>query len=175
MLRKDYIFIGIVNNSEKVENQYQFIYRKTLKYNSTISYDIISHKGLLLSDDLEKYVKLNNDKVLFSVMKTYHSSNEKFKKVKDNYLIFKKLGENEIYDYLITEVVKDKYTDFNDYLQNISKKMNLFQNDDYVKFNLTCSVNTDNSLFLVFCERMEKEETPFENREYNNNNHHHND
>jgi hypothetical protein len=167
MLRKDYIFFGIVNFSEKLTANYKFIYRKTLKYNSSISYFLTHHKGILSYEDIEKYIKLNTDKVLISVMKTYNPPVKgKPKSIKDNFLIFKQTYVHEQdkvkYDYLLTEVVKDKYTEYSKYLKDISNKMNLFTNDESVKFNLTCCVNNDTSLIMVFYEKLENEETPME-------------
>jgi len=168
MLRKDYVFFGVVNYSDKLPNQYKFIFRKTLKYNNQTTFEIIHHNGIIRYEELEKYVKLNNDKVLVSVLKTYINNTDKVKKIKDNFLIFKKTGENEVYDTLITEVIKDKYTEFSIYLKDISSKMNGMMNNDEVKFNLTCCVNNDRSLFLVFYEKLEKsdeERTIFENND----------
>lgn len=164
MLRKDYIFFGILNYNERLMTNYKFIYRKTLKYNNQITYEIISHKGVLNYDQIEKYIKSNIDKVLVSVMKTYTMVKDKNKTISDNILIFKKSSANEKsrYDYLLTEVVKDKYTECSVYLKDISTKMNLFQDEESVNFNLTCCVNNDNSLFLIFYEKLEKDEITYE-------------
>jgi len=157
MLKKDWIFFGEVISSEKQANEHKFIFRKTLKYNTDVSYEIIGHPSELEYQDLEEYVKSNNDKVLISVLRTYVNPKEKHKKIKENFLIFKKTGEKAIYDYLITESVSDKSTDFSVYLNDISKKMVLWQNEDSIKFNLTCCFNTDTSLLLVFYEKMDED------------------
>ena len=161
MLRKDYIFFGILNFSDKLLNNYKFLYRKTLKYNNQVTYYILPHKGELTYDEIEKYIKSNIDKVLVSVMKTYTMNKDKNKKIIENIMVFKKTISNEVsrYDYLLTEVVKDKYTEFSVYLKDISSKMNLFQDDESVKFNLTCCINNDSSLFLIFYEKLDNEDT----------------
>ena len=88
-------------------------------------------------------------------------SKDKNKKIIENIMVFKKTISNEVsrYDYLLTEVVKDKYTEFSVYLKDISSKMNLFQDDESVKFNLTCCINNDSSLFLIFYEKLDNEDT----------------
>lgn len=169
MLRKDYIFFGVANYSEKLTGNYKFFYRKTLKYNSCISYVIVHHQGKLSYEDIDNYIKLHIDKVLISVLKIYNPVVKgKQKSIKDSYLIFKQTYVYEQdrvkYDYLLTEVVKDKYTDYNKYLKDISSKMNLFTDDDSVKFNLTCCMNNDSSFMMVFYEKMENEETPNERK-----------
>jgi len=168
MLRKDYLIFGIVNFSEKLTTNYKLIFRKTLKFDSNIAYEIIPHSGILTYDDLEKYINTNNDKILITVMKTYKSTNRnRSKSILDNYLIFKKnlTPDRKSYDYLLTEVVKDKYTEFSTYLKDISNKMNMFS-DESVKFNLSCCINNENSLFLVFYEELDKdEEEALENNE----------